>query len=726
MQPYSAQFARRHLKPQTEGIKIGAQHYRAEVQNDEGYVIERGPQRERKLDIVHVLGGKNVYYFLTPGDRGRLQTLPIAYDVRRQEWFDTARSGMRHFPASGEEEPLHWTDREYTFNTSCYSCHVSQLSTNYDLKTDSYSTVWAEPGINCETCHGPAAEHARVCSEAASGKPPEDLKITTVTQSRGYSSHRVDATCAPCHAQMVPLTTSFTPGERFFDHYDLVTLEDPDFHPDGRDLGENYTYTLWRMSPCAKTGRLDCVHCHTSSGRFRFLDDPNRSCLPCHEERVKNVVAHAHHPAESTGSRCIGCHMPKTEFARMTRSDHSMLPPTPAATTAFKSPNACNLCHADKDAAWADQEVRTWHMRDYQRPVLQRAGLIDEARKAEWSRLPDMLAYIADPKRDEVYAASLLRLLRRCENETKWPAVIRALDDASPLVRAAAVEALDAFLTSESLQPLLKATRDEYRLVRVRAAATLAGVPPNLLDDDEQKSLADATAEFVLAMRARPDDHASHYNLGNFYGARGEYERAIACYKTATKLQPSDIAPRVNASLVYNALGRNEEAERSLREALRIDPANVPANLNLGLLLAEMGRHTEAESALRKVFDADEHNAVAAYNLGMLRVRTDLAEAIKWFHEARALRPAEPKYAYTLAFYLHENGDDDEAVQVLEKTLEREAASGDPYALLGQIYEMRGNSSDAIAVYRKAAENELLPVQERYRFAQRAQRLGSR
>jgi len=61
--------------------------------------------------------------------------------------------------------------------------------------------------------------------------------------------------------------------------------------------------------------------------------------------------------------------MPMTDFARMRRSDHSMLPPTPAATTAFKSPNACNLCHKDKDAAWADQWVRQWRERDYQAPI---------------------------------------------------------------------------------------------------------------------------------------------------------------------------------------------------------------------------------------------------------------------------------------------------------------------------------------------------------------------
>ncbi|UCC32136.1 MAG: tetratricopeptide repeat protein, partial [Phycisphaerales bacterium] len=224
----------------------------------------------------------------------------------------------------------------------------------------------------------------------------------------------------------------------------------------------------------------------------------------------------------------------------------------------------------------------------------------------------------------------------------------------------------------------------------------------------------------------RPDDHASHYNLGNFYGERREYERAVACYQTATKLQPNDIAPRVNASLVYNALGRNEQAEKSLREALRIDPASVPANLNLGLLLAEMGRSSEAESALRKAFDADKYNAVAAYNIGILRAQSNLAEAIEWVRKAKELRPGEPKYAYTLAFYLHENGNDDGAVRVLQKMLERKPASADPYALLGQIYEQSGRKNDAIAVYRQATDNQSLPAPERYRFAQRANTLENR
>jgi len=78
-------------------------------------------------------------------DKGRLQTLPVAYDVRKKEWFDTALSGLRHFPGQqGAGAPVGWKEWPYTFNTSCYGCHVSQLATNYDLKSDTYRTTWKE------------------------------------------------------------------------------------------------------------------------------------------------------------------------------------------------------------------------------------------------------------------------------------------------------------------------------------------------------------------------------------------------------------------------------------------------------------------------------------------------------------------------------------------------------------------------------------------------------
>ncbi|MBN1142036.1 MAG: hypothetical protein JXB25_09645, partial [Deltaproteobacteria bacterium] len=128
MQPYTKSFAMAKLTPHQGDIAIGKATYRADIVK--GVVIETDRGGTRRFQIEHVLGGKNVYYFLTPLDKGRLQTLPVAYDVHKKEWFDTAASGIRHFPGGGRGEAVDWRHYSYTFNTACYSCHVSQLDTN--------------------------------------------------------------------------------------------------------------------------------------------------------------------------------------------------------------------------------------------------------------------------------------------------------------------------------------------------------------------------------------------------------------------------------------------------------------------------------------------------------------------------------------------------------------------------------------------------------------------
>ncbi|MGA7874896.1 MAG: hypothetical protein WCA08_04475, partial [Desulfoferrobacter sp.] len=118
MQPYSDELAQKELLPQKEDVVIGEYRYRAETQAGAGYVLEKGPDGEKRYPISYALGGKNVYYFLTPMERGRLQTLPVAYDVRQKQWYDTAASGMRHFP-NIPERPVGWKEWYYTFNTAC-------------------------------------------------------------------------------------------------------------------------------------------------------------------------------------------------------------------------------------------------------------------------------------------------------------------------------------------------------------------------------------------------------------------------------------------------------------------------------------------------------------------------------------------------------------------------------------------------------------------------------
>lgn len=401
-----------------------------------------------------------------------------------------------------------------------------------------------------------------------------------------------------------------------------------------------------------------------------------------------------------------------------------MRPPTPATTLEFGSPNACNLCHSDRDAEWADQTVREWYEGDYQSRVLRRARLIDAARREDWSRLPQMLEYLSG-ERNAVYAASLIRLLKSCEDERKWPTIIASLEDPSPLVRAAAADALIGNLTEETIPLLLGATRDEYRLVRIRAASSLAAVPRDMIPAEARPTSEAAATELVASLEARPDDWASHYDLGNFYLNRREFDLAIAAYERASKLEPRATVSLVNAAVAYELNGEPAEAVESLLRVLRIEPNNPEANLNLGLLLGEAGKDSQAEAAFRAAVAGDTTSHEASYNLCVLLAADRLDEAIDWCRKAADLRPGEPTYSYTLAYYLRAAGDTAAAERLLRQLIAERPSFVDSYILLASIRVEQGESEVAESVLREALTSGVLSSDDRRRVEEQLQGLRS-
>jgi tetratricopeptide (TPR) repeat protein len=354
---------------------------------------------------------------------------------------------------------------------------------------------------------------------------------------------------------------------------------------------------------------------------------------------------------------------------------------------AYGSPNACNTCHQDKDAAWADARVRAWFPRDYQAPVLHLAGLVDAARKGDWSRLGEMLRFLDKSEADPVARASLLRLLRACPDPGKWSAVLRAAASASPLVRAAAAEALAALPTRQSAGALLAAVSDECRVVRIRAAESLAVLPLGLLRPGkaEAAALARARGELEASLKVRPDLWTSQYNLGNHYQSQGDDARALERYKAAMRLNPEGVPPLVNASLAYARMGQAANAEAMLRKALGLDPGHAPAHFNMGLLKAGSGDRTGAERHLRAALTQAPDMAEAALNLGVLLAPTRMPEALALLRKAARLRPQEPRYAYTLAFFQDRSGDPDGAKRTLFALLRSHPRELDAQRLLREI-----------------------------------------
>lgn len=714
VQPFTRETARVVFPQLPEPVTLGGARCALELGPEGGWFVERTGKWEKKYKIDHLMGGKNVFFLLTTLDKGRLQVLPLAYDVGQKSWLDAPADAVRHFIERGSD-PQNWKDPVLTFDTACFHCHVLQFSSNYDPEKETYHNTWAEPGIRCAACHGPVEEHARVMKEVPKGEVPPDPKLIGW---KSLSPQQKSEACAPCHGKIRSLTNSFLPGDRFLDHYDLVLFEDPDFYPDGRDRSENHTYVRWLMNPCAKSGKLDCLHCHEPGGQFRFQgnEKANDSCRPCHEDRVQNARSHTNHPEGSEGNRCIACHMPKTRSGSVWRSDHSMLPPTPAATMAFQSPNACTLCHHDKEVQWADEWVRKRKTRDYQASTLQRARLIEEARKKDWSRLEEMLQFIAGKERDDVTAASIIRLLTLCEDERKWHALLGALRDGSPLVRASAAQGLAGNFSPEALKVLLDATEDEYRVVRVRAAMALSGYPRTMLSEEDFQALEKATAEFMASLKVHPDDWESQYNMGNYLLNRGRLPAALVAYETAARLDPRRILPYLNASIAAARLADMVKAEEFLQKALEIEPNSPAVNFHIALLRADQGDMPQAEKHLRATLRADPQMAEAACNLCVLLAKDRLEEAVQWCRKAHELDPRDGKYAYTLAFFERKAGKADEAVRILREAIGREAGNTEAILLLAEIYQEQNLKAEARELVVGALSNQTISSRDRYRL----------
>jgi nitrate/TMAO reductase-like tetraheme cytochrome c subunit len=143
MQPVNADFVKEYQLPASDDMIVEEKIYQVVYEDSAMVLLEKdNGEMLNKFTMEWSLGGKNVFTFLVPLDKGKLQTMPLAYDMNRQTWFNYPESAVRHFmDAEEEDEALPWRDRMYTFNTGCYNCHVSQITSNYDLETDSYHTT---------------------------------------------------------------------------------------------------------------------------------------------------------------------------------------------------------------------------------------------------------------------------------------------------------------------------------------------------------------------------------------------------------------------------------------------------------------------------------------------------------------------------------------------------------------------------------------------------------
>ncbi|HWE01978.1 MAG TPA: tetratricopeptide repeat protein [Tepidisphaeraceae bacterium] len=639
-------------------IAHGAQTSQARIHNGTYQLVTMGLSGKRQAhDIARVIGVDPLREFLVPGPRGRVQATELAFDPRRDEWFDVYGAEDRQAGEWG-----HWTGRGMTWNAMCATCHNTRLRKNYDQTNDSYQTRMAEMSVGCEACHGPMKAHAKWRENPKNaGKADQSLAHP--------SRDQMTDTCGSCHARRDELTGDFVPGQIFFDHYALTGVDESDlFYPDGQVRDEDYEYSAFLGSKMHAAG-VRCMDCHdVHSGKPLF--DGDALCMRCHvgaypKAPIVNPALHTFHAPSSAGSRCVNCHMPQTAYMqRHARHDHGFTTPDPLLTKRIGVPNACNRCHLDKDADWSLASVNAWYGAKMDRPTRRRALIIAAGRNREsWSK-PVLLAMLSDAATTAYWRSGIVRILAQWVDESAVRSVIAALShDIDPMVRESVVTALapTANQDPDAAKAIAAAMDDPSRNVRIVAAGARA---PGLVPESP------ATRDYLRYLDQHSDEPIGQLALARYEIDRNRFEEAAVHLRRAVEFDSRSALFRREVATLFGRIGKPQEALAQIAVARDLEPANSEYWFLYGLAASEAGQGSSALAAFEKAVNLDPKNARAWYNLALARQKAGQAgAALIAYAKAQAADPSDADIPYakaTLFIQLHRPS---EARDALKRTL---------------------------------------------------------
>jgi predicted CXXCH cytochrome family protein len=653
--------------------------------NDLFMVRTDGPDGQlHEYEIKYTFGVYPLQQYLVELEGGRLQALTISWDARPK-----SEGGQRWFHLYPDEaitynDELHWTRNMFNWNGMCAECHSTNLQRNYDSEKDVFTTSWSEIDVSCEACHGPASNHlAWANKQSGGGKLEGDKGLEVVFDERDGVHWRQDSktgiasrsqprktqkeidVCAPCHSRRSVISTDYSPGKPYLDHYMPRLLDEGMYFVDGQIQDEVYVYGSFLQSRMYHKG-VSCSDCHEPHS-LELKQQGNAVCLQCHAADKFDTKKHHLHDSNSTGALCAECHMPPTTYMVVDpRHDHSMRIPRPDLSVSLGVPNACNRCHEDKDASWAAELVKQWYGKT---PVgfQQYAEAFDAARSGKSGAGEMLVAQINELETPDIARASAISMLPPYLDQSSFEVISKGLNDDDAMVRMASVTALENLPQEILVQLAFPLLDDPVRVVRIEAARVLAPVPAGELKGKQLAVYSAAANEYVASQQANADRPAAQLSLGNYYAARGEYDKAIASYRKAIELENLFIPAYVNLADLYRVQQDDKAAANILKQAISLTD------------------------------DASAYHA-----LGLLKIRQqEIEQAIVMLQRAAEFDASNVRYVYVYAVALNSTGEKTRAIEVLQEAQSRFPQNRDVLEALVAFHRDAGNEFAAQTYMKK-------------------------
>lgn len=639
---------------------------------------------QQEYEVSYTFGVIPLQQYLIGFPDGRYQALTVAWDSRPSE-----QGGQRWFHLYPNEDTppgdeLHWTAPAHNWNFACAECHSTRLRKNYDAAADTYRTGWSEINVACEACHGPGGHHVAAAEEKQNGGSeaayPADHGLMVALSGPGEwhlqpggktavpvgpipGTTEIEI-CGRCHARRSQISEAYVHGKPLADTHRLQLLTEGYYHADGQILDEVYVYGSFRQSRMHAAG-VTCSDCHEPHS-LKLKAEGNAVCATCHAPSTYDSPEHHHHPVGPTGTQCVDCHMPdRTYMVVDPRRDHSMRIPRPDLSLALGVPDACSECHVGRSPQWSVNALDSWYGKDRDPGHQRFARVLDTARVGGSGAGQGLSALALDKTAPVMARATALQELGGNLQPESLPAIQAGLKSEDPLMRRAAVEALQGVDIAARMPLTTPLLDDPVRSVRLAAASTLSDLRPQDVEDPVvREALERVFAEYVAAEQLNADRAEHWVNLAGFHFRQGQIEQAEQDFVQARRRNPRFAPAYVNQADMYRSLGREDDGERVLREGLDALPEAAPVHHALGLMLVRAGRHDEALKSL-----------AAAYRHG----------------------PEDPRLGYVYGVALDSAGQRAQAIEVWEAVVKRHLNDQAVLNVLSMTLYQAGDRKRALA-----------------------------
>jgi curved DNA-binding protein CbpA/Tfp pilus assembly protein PilF len=178
------------------------------------------------------------------------------------------------------------------------------------------------------------------------------------------------------------------------------------------------------------------------------------------------------------------------------------------------------------------------------------------------------------------------------------------------------------------------------------ASPPASPVQDRAIDRNPSDDVDWAVAELDEAIRVAPNDARAYRRRGNFWGRRGDTERALVDYAAAIRIDPNDIATFHDRGVMWQHNGELDKALADLDRAVRMSFADPEVYSDRGAVWFEKGRYDRALADFDRALKIDPRLVTAYVRRAAAldrkgdpeRARADLEQAS---HLEGGIRPAE-------------------------------------------------------------------------------------